>query len=671
MKRNLLHKPIFHILLIIIVSLFAYSNTFHVPFQYDDEYNIVKNPVIKSLNSYIEPSKSQEFSFQHDFSIARYIGLLTLALNYKVHSLDVVGYHIVNLLIHTINALLVYFLVILTFSTPFLKHLHLKDYSSLIALFTALLFTSHPIQTQAVTYIIQRFASLATLFYLLSLVLYVMCRLIGALNMKGITLYAFSLFSAVLAMKTKEIAFTLPVAIALYEFMFFEGKIKRRLLYLIPLFLTMLIIPVSLIGLDKPIGDLIGDVSEATKVQTSISRLDYLFTQFRVIVTYIRLLFLPINQNLDYDYPLFHSLFNPEVFLSFLFLLSIFGLGIYLFYRSRNSAAYTRLISFGIFWFFVTLSVESSIIPIRDVIFEHRVYLPSIGLIVAISTSVFVVVENLKDRRKSIDRVVIGILAVIVVVLTGATYARNIIWKDEVSLWEDVVSKSPEKERGHNNLGKAYKSQGLLDKAIEQYQSAIELKPDFPKPYNNLANAYKSKGLIDKAIEQYQSAIRLKPDSPEPYNNLGVAYKSQGLLDKAIEQYQSAIELDPNFLEAHNNLGVAYKSQGLLDKTIEQYQIAIRLKPDFPEVHYNLGNVYYSKGLLDKTIEQYQIAIRLKPDWVKPLFSLGTIYLKKGNLKNARREFEKVLKINPKHQKARKFLNDIIQREEHQLSLEK
>ena len=187
------------------------------------------------------------------------------------------------------------------------------------------------------------------MFYLLSLVMYIKFRSHPSLPLPSegegwvggcptrYTLYAASLFSAILAMKTKEISFTLPFIIVLYEFMSFEGKIKKRILYLIPILLTMLIIPLTLIGVDKPIGDAIGELREAAQETEEIPRWSYFFTQFRVIVTYIRLLFLPINQNLDYDYPLFHSFFEPNVFLSFLFLLSIWGLGVYLSYRSRHN----------------------------------------------------------------------------------------------------------------------------------------------------------------------------------------------------------------------------------------------------------------------------------------------------------------------------------------------
>ena len=168
------------------------------------------------------------------------------------------------------------------------------------------------------------------MFYLLSLVTYIKSRL-STLPATRYTLYAVSLVSAILAMKTKEISFTLPVIVVLFEFMFFKGNIKKRMLYLLPLLLTMLIIPLSLIGTDKPIGEL----REAAQETEEIPRWSYLFTQFRVIVTYIRLLFFPINQNLDYDYPLHHSFFEPNVFLSFVFLLIILALGMYLSYSKR------------------------------------------------------------------------------------------------------------------------------------------------------------------------------------------------------------------------------------------------------------------------------------------------------------------------------------------------
>ncbi len=613
-KWSLFNKPFIHILLISILGLLAYSNTFHVPFHLDDTPNIVANYKLRDLSNSWPPSES------------RWFGFLTFALNYYFGGLNTIGYHVVNLIIHIFNAILVYLFVMLTFKTPFFssqqsevsnqKKQTLLHPFTYLPLFIALLFVSHPIQTQAVTYIVQRFTSLATMLYLLSLVTYIKSRL-STLPATRYTLYAVSLISAILAMKTKEIAFTLPVVIALYEFMFFEGKIKNKNLYLIPILLAILIIPLSIINVDKPIGDAIGELREASQETEEIPRWSYLFTQLRVIVTYIRLLFLPINQNLDYDYPLYNSFSNPQVFLSFLFLLIILALGVYLLYAKRYKLSATRLFTFGIFWFFITLFVESSVIPIRDLINEHRLYLPGIGLVVAFMASIFSAVQFIGSRRRfalfySVPPLIIFIAA-ITIVLSIAAYQRNAVWQDEMSLWENVVRKSPQKARGHNNLGIAYYKEGLTDKAIEHYLIALKLNPDYAEIYNNIGLSYYNKGLTDMAIEHYLIALRIKPDYVEAHNNLGNAYKDKGLTAKAIEHYQIALKLNPDYAEAHMNMANDYDDKGMTAKAIEHYQIALKLKPDYAEAHYNLGVAYGRRGLLDRAIKEYQIALRLNP----------------------------------------------------------
>ncbi|MBI4688897.1 MAG: hypothetical protein HY754_01285 [Nitrospirae bacterium] len=266
-KRSLSGNPIVHLLLIAIIGFLAYSNTFNVPFEFDDRFLIVGNPIIQNFNYFIEPSKAKIWGdFYYKTFISRYIGFLTFSFDYAIHGLDVVGYHIFNLTVHVLNAALVYWLVMLTLRVLKYHSVKVSEYQSsedsdtmtlghsdthLVALFSALIFVSHPIQTEAVTYIWQRVASLATFFYLLSLVMYIKFRLHDTKKMHdaGYTIhdkknptacimdrescivsrascimYLASLFSAVLAMKTKEIAFTLPIIIGLYEFMFFTDS---------------------------------------------------------------------------------------------------------------------------------------------------------------------------------------------------------------------------------------------------------------------------------------------------------------------------------------------------------------------------------------------------------------------------------------------------------------
>ena len=640
-SADFFRKPIVHILIIVVLGILIYSNTFNAPFVLDDDHSIVNSSSIKDVRHFID--------LQSMYG-NRHIGFLTFALNYKMHGLDVTGYHIFNLFIHLLNGLLVYWLVILTFRTPYASAYLQKDVLKTsapyrwIPLFTALLFVSHPVQTQAVTYIVQRFASLTTLFYLASLVMYIKARGSDSSKKARYAFYAASIVSAILAMRTKEIAFTLPVMVVLYEFMFFRGDIKKRVLYLLPFLLTMFIIPLSMIFTLSTMFTQGGStgasgIDELTKMAGSvdISRWDYLNTQFRVIVTYIRLLFFPVNQNLDYDYPIYRTFFTPPVFLSFFVLLGVFCWGIYLLYRSNKSDQanrfWYRLIAFGIFWFFVTLSVESSIIPIVDIIFEHRLYLPSVGFFMALMSGIAFIHVRLANRGKAVAKVVMPVMILAVIILSLTAHARNMIWRNEVTLWEDVVKKSPYKARPHTNLGLAYEKQGRIDDAAEEHQTAIKHGPDYAIAHNNLGGAYYKQRRFDDAIKEYQTAIKLSPGYTAAHYNLGLAYQEQGRLDDAVREYQAAIKRDPNHSEVHYSLGGAYYKQGRFDEAIQGYQTAIKLKPDHAKAHNNLGATYQEQGRLDDAIKEYQTAIELKPDYAKARYNLGEAHKKRGCLK--------------------------------------
>jgi tetratricopeptide (TPR) repeat protein len=596
-----------HIALICVLGVLVYSNTFDVPFHLDDRRNIVDNPLVKDFGYYVKPSKAEEHQLHNSFK-NRYVGYLSFALNYKAHGLDVRGYHIVNVTVHVINALLLYLLVVLTLRTSHFAGTPLETHSRAIALFSSLLFVSHPVQTQAVTYIVQRFACLATMFYLLSIVLYAKWRL-GTVRSseeirppatgvrKSHLVYILSIACALLAMKTKQIAFTLPLVITLYEFSFFRTALRKRALYLVPLLLTMLVIPFSVMDLDSTLGEMIREVGEVPRTE-EISRHDYMLTELRVVVTYLRLLVLPVKQNLDYDYPVYSSFFTPPVLLSFLFLLAHFTLGIYLFYKSgiMNRSAEiqpspithysSRLIAFGILWFFITLSLESSIIPLYP-IYEHRLYLPSAGLIIALVSAFFV----MSGRSESMRKGAAVFLIVLTVIFACVTHARNSVWESDVGLWEDVVRKSPLKARGHYNLGKAYHEKGLVDESMEQYRTAILLRPNHVDAYNNLGLIYFKRGLTNKAIGLFRIALEMDPAHADLHYNLGIALKSSGRTDEALRHTQRAVVLKPDNYEAHFNLGMLYLEKGLKDRARREFQTTLRINPDY----------YWARKFLDHT----------------------------------------------------------------------
>ena len=615
------------ILLVLLAGVIIYSRTFQVPFVLDDERSIIQNEVIRNLDNFYANSSGYQFLPN------RYVAFLTFALNYHFGDLDVAGYHAVNLVIHLLAALLVFALLRLTFRTPYFQvqgpgskvqgqatqNPTLKT-QYLIPLFAAMLFVVHPVQIQAVTYIVQRITSLATMFYLLSLVLYVRARLsieksrgrfreskektlfagLGGRLKPGLMI-AGSVLAAVLAMKTKEIAFTLPIAAMLYELCFFRGSWKRRLLYLLPLLATLPIIPLTVLTSGHSTDHVLVDIAEQTRVQTSMGRMDYLFTQFRVIVTYLRLLILPINQNLDYDYPVYTTFFTPPVFLSFLLLMSIVVLAAYLFWKSRylrinqvengpgspekqfsqpqpgvpsTSLPCLRLIAFGIFWFFLTLAVESSLIPIKDVIVEHRLYLPSFGAVTVIAAVFWLLAVKFSQPT---GRKLLFLSAVVVVLGLGiATWQRNYVWGNKIRLWRDVVAKSPDKGRANNNLGVALEEAGRRQEAFKVLSRAIVVDPGYFKSYYNLADLYLVSDQPDAALPLLKTAIRLNPDFTEAYVDMGAALMRGGQFREAAMFLEKNIDHIGDDAEAHFYLGSAYVFLGKKEAARRELDIVSR-----------------------------------------------------------------------------------------------
>ncbi len=610
-KLSLLNRRFLHCMLICTIGLVIYSNTFKVPFQWDEIGFIQGNPIVKNLHYFLDPSSAKELS-HHDAFERRYITYLSFAINYRIHGFRVLGYHIVNVSIHLLNALLVYFFVNLVFKTPFLNKSRIRDNSNLIALFAALLFVAHPLQTMAVTYIYQRLASLVTAFYLLSLVFFTMARLSEDTVSRYKSL-GLSIFFAVCAMKTKENAFTLPFVIILYEFLFFSGPVKKRILFLLPLFLTIFIIPLTVISGDHVSGNLVGTIDSATKLPGAVSRSAYLFVQFMALATYLRLLFFPIGQNVIYDFPVSISFFDARVFFSFLLLIGILLLGIYLFRRSKEGGCDLRVVAFGIFWFFIAHSVESSVFPLQLLAQEHRMYLPSVGLFMGMSTGMFLILNKLRGK----EMIAFSVIASVIAFFSITTYARNIVWQNKISLWEDIVRKSPNALKGHLNLAAAYAQEGLIDKAIEQYRAALSIKPDFYDAYVELGLCYADKGFIDRAIEQCRIALSMKPNDSYAHYVMGYSLYVKGDFDKAIEEFEAALRANPRFAKAHVNLGIACARSGDLNKAIEHFTRATELETDLAEAHYNLGIAYAKIGSLDKAGEHLKVAAELKPRYVR------------------------------------------------------
>lgn len=625
-----LDKRVIHILLIVFVSVIAYSNTFHAPFTFDSIPHIPDNPIIKDIKNFFPGVAYREYP-------RRFIGYFTFAIDYYLGGFSVVYYHVTNLIIHIFCGILVYFLVLQTVKTPYFKKVSVISVSeqthktdtdtesadySLLALFSALLFVSHPLQTQAVTYIIQRFTSLSTMFYLLSVLMYINGRLAGLKQPMSFLYYSLSIISAILAMKTKEIAFTIPVSIIIYDFFFFKTSLKKRILFILPLMLTIVIVPLGVFYHGQSLKELFMAMLSFKK-QTDMIRTEYLFTQFSVITTYIRLIFFPVNQSLDYSLTTYRSFFSTPIFLSFIFLSSIILTSFYLlYYSSKRGVPNVRLISFGILWFFVTIAPQSSIIPIVDVIFEHRVYLSSVGAFIAITFTAGIGLNRLRTKWHLSDSLVVGVAASIIAILTVTTFIRNTVWESEIRLWEDVVEKFSNNARALNNLSAAYIDAGRYEDAIKASKKVLALLPNNENAYNNIGYAYFKVGKLNEAKDALSKAIENKPDFARAYSNIVVVYMLLNDYKKALEAVKEEIKLNP-ISPAYNNLSVIYQQLGRYPEALQAATEAVKLDDSNFIAFNNLGKSYFKMDMINEAINAFGKALEIKPDYLEASYNLG------------------------------------------------
>ncbi|MBF0531750.1 MAG: tetratricopeptide repeat protein [Candidatus Omnitrophica bacterium] len=654
------------------LGFLVYRETFRGQFVFDDIEFIVTNPFIKNF------SAIQGF-WEMSFPKTRIITVYSYALNYYLNKLDPFGYHLFNYIVHIVATLAVWRLAFLLVSIlqtpqpvptpipasqtsnnkPRLNNLNkgktaaaktkaqsttqataqttapFRSFSllSLIPFFVTLIFLVHPGQTEAVTYITQRFESLATMFYLLTLCCYVQGRMPAVQLIKRIFLFSGAAFFSICAITSKEISITLPLTIVAIELIFFKDLRRVRLSLLLILFLISCvflflfshIIKASLWSLWT---HTFNSESHDGDILTPYT---YILTQMRVFLTFFRLLIFPVNQNLEYDYPMSNSLLDPP--LTLVGLLFIIALAVISWLARKKYP----LISFGIAWILITFS--ANLVPRANVIFEHKLYLMCFGFALA---GISLLNELIKNRK-----ILITLLIGIILIFSLTTFHRNKVWLTERALWEDEVKKSPNKARVHANMGKVYTDLKIIDKALFELGRAIELKADDFKSYSNRGAAYYSIGDFDHALENYNKAIEIKPGYFGVYVNRALIYFEMRQFDMALANLNTAILLDPKFQYGYIHRGRLLNELGRYQEALRDFDQALKIAPGDVEALVGRAVNYFFLGQTEKAIQDFNLAQQFKPQEPLVFINRGFCYFKIGQPDKAIADFNAAIQIQP------------------------
>jgi len=571
-RQNKKTNIIISVTIIIVLALAVYANSINGKFIWDDNLLIKDNEYIKSWQNIPKFfTESIMSGIGKESNTYRPIQMITYVIDYSLWGLNVKGYHLTNILLHTLVALCVYWLMNVLYG------------DNILSLFTSMLFAVHPIHTEAVTYISGRADSLAVLFILLFLILF-----IRYLRKQNLLLYFIALTSYVLALLSRENSLVLPVLLLFYCYTF---KRKLRIKEFLPiLIITFGYILLRFTGLKF----MLPHISCST---TFLQRLPGFFV---AITSYIRLLFLPFNLHMEYGNKLF----------SFLDLRAIAGalivfLGFIYAIRKRNTG---RIIFFSVLWFFIMILPSSNLYPVNAYMAEHWLYLPSIGMFLILGHGM-----SLMYRKETFRIYTIILAAVLLLSYSYLTVKQNSYWRDPISFYERTLQYAPDSPRIHYNIGKIHDDRGEKERAIISYKKAIKIYPEHESAYYNLALLYKDLNRNENAIAAFKKAIEINPNHVKAYNNLGNVYSIINSNDDAIAAFKKAIEINPNHAEAYNNLGITYSDLGRYEEAISLYKKAIVINPHNAKAYNNLGNTYYKLGNLEEVKKAWEKALQIDP----------------------------------------------------------
>lgn len=686
------------VVLLAAALLAAYSNSFRVPFLLDDAGSIVDNPTIRRLGSSWLPPAGSGLT-----TSGRPLLNVSLAINHAIHGTDLVGYHVGNLLIHFLAALALWGVIRRTLRQPVLAA-HFGPVATPLAWCGAALWALHPLQTESVTYLIQRAESLVGLCYLLTLYCFIRSTEPGAPDRRHRCWLAGTVLACLAGMAAKEVMVSAPLIVFLYDRTFVSGTFAaswraRRGLYvaLASTWLLLLACIVQSGGRGETVG------------YDQIAWWEYAFTQAPAIVGYAWRALWPANLIFDYGAIVEK---NPAVVVPAVVAVLLALAAGFAALRHRPVAG------FAFAWFFLILAPTSSIVPVAtQTVAEHRIYLPLVALVVP------AVLLLHRARPRLAFPLCLGLIAA-----AGLrTYARNEDYRDPVSIWADTARRVPDSARARNNHGAMLLEAGRIDEAIAEFRATIDYSPEHAEAWYNLGSAYVKLKRFDEAIAFHRRAIEFAPEKVDFHASLGNAFLEAGRLDEAIATFRNALarapdtaihpynlasalmksgqmeEAGPLFVRAlalapgdpemlgqyavwlrrsgraaesvarleealrrwpdsarlNSHLGVSLLEAGRVPEGIRQLERALPLDPKLAQTRYNLGTAYARNDRPADAIPQFEVLLRISPPTAELLDNLGTLYAQTGRYDDAVHAFRRALELDPQHRNARNNLEAV------------
>ncbi len=628
------------IVLVALAGIFAYANSLGGAFVFDDTQQIVENPSIRHMGDLATV-------LGHG---PRPVVALSLAVNYAAGGLNVGSYHIFNIVIHVIAALTLFGVVRRTLMLA--RWAGRFDASSdRYAGVVALLWVLHPLQTQSVTYLTQRAESMMGMFLFLTLY----CVLRGACALRGRMWYVAAVVACALGMGSKPVMVIAPIVVLAFDATFLAGAwlgalSRRRGLYagLASTWLVLLLCGVVQNVFSAESGSTVG------LGYRGLSPVTYLLSQAGVLIHYLQLCVWPDELVLDYWWP--YAQQTGEIALPGALVLALL-------IATALGLIRRRWWGFAGVWFFAILAPTSSIIPIRDLAVEHRMYLPLAGVIVIVVFGVDAAMRSLFRRAGLEDAhrgVILTVLVAVVAISLGVrTSVRNHDYASALTMWQDVIEKRPENPRAHYNLGREFVFLGDAESAMDSYRNAILQSDQYADAELGLGKVLMGLGRLEEGLAAIKRASRLNPASDKIAAELGAALVDAGRHQEAVPYLRKALKVTPGDVVLMSALGAAFAELGSLEEAENLLRAARKRQPDHAGAAYQLGNVLAGMGRFQEAIEQYEAALVAEPDHLEARVNLATTLGRTGSPQEAMRMLDSIVQSNPEQVAARYNLGNL------------